>query len=284
MAPGQILDIVAALQVVAGYCYGDSTCGQRAVYEMGMTGIPIINVNNNCATGSTALYIARNFIAGGIAQCILALGFEKMQPGSLGSRFDDRENPCEKHFFQMAEIAGVGDAPPMPQMFGNAGKEHMKRHGTTKEHLVKIAWKNHKHSVNNPYSQFRYAYACVRACVRGARMSMSMIFFVGKGQGFVQESQAQQQPSFLANLSKINVCARAYTYIHAHAHANAHAHVHVHTRACMHTDTPRAYSEEENHKHTLTNPCLHFNPASPPAQYWHLDLNTRTSIWMLEPE
>lgn len=65
---------------------GDSTCGQRALYQCGMTGIPIYNVNNNCATGSTALFMANQFVAGGLSDCVLALGFEKMQRGSLSSQ------------------------------------------------------------------------------------------------------------------------------------------------------------------------------------------------------
>ena len=71
-------------QAYVGYVYGESTSGQRAVYELGMTGIPVVNVNNNCSTGSTALYLAARAIRGGLADCALALGFEKMQPGSLG--------------------------------------------------------------------------------------------------------------------------------------------------------------------------------------------------------
>jgi acetyl-CoA acyltransferase len=43
-------------QAYVGYVYGDSACGQTALYGVGMSGIPIINVNNYCATGSTALY------------------------------------------------------------------------------------------------------------------------------------------------------------------------------------------------------------------------------------
>ncbi|MCB0871677.1 MAG: lipid-transfer protein, partial [Solirubrobacterales bacterium] len=70
-------------QAHVGYVYGDSTCGQRAIYELGMTGIPITNVNNNCSTGSTALFLATQSVRGGLADCALALGFEKMQPGSL---------------------------------------------------------------------------------------------------------------------------------------------------------------------------------------------------------
>src|SRR5262245_33649249 len=74
-------------QVYAGYVFGDSTCGQRAAYEIGLTGIPVVNVNNNCSTGATALYLARQAVEGGIAECVLALGFEKMEKGALGSKW-----------------------------------------------------------------------------------------------------------------------------------------------------------------------------------------------------
>lgn len=89
-----------------GYVYGDSTCGQRALYEIGMTGRPIYNVNNNCATGSTALAMAKQIVQSGDADCVLALGFEKMERGSLTSKFLDRTNPLDKHVRVMADIAG----------------------------------------------------------------------------------------------------------------------------------------------------------------------------------
>ena len=146
-------------QACVGYCYGDSTCGQRAVYTLGLTGIPIYNVNNNCSTGSTALYMAKQFIEGGIADCVLALGFEKMEKGSLGVKFNDRTNPMDQQFMLMNELRGVGAAPIAPQFFGNAGREHMEKYGTTPEHFAKIGYKNHKHSVNNPYSQFKDEYS-----------------------------------------------------------------------------------------------------------------------------
>jgi len=145
-------------QAAVGYCYGDSTCGQRAVYSLGMTGIPIYNVNNNCATGSTALFMAKQFVEAGIADCALALGFEKMEKGSLGVKFQDRTNPMDKHFEMMVSLRNFAAAPPAPQFFGNAGREHMERYGTTAEQFAKIGWKNHKHSVNNPYSQFQTEY------------------------------------------------------------------------------------------------------------------------------
>ncbi|MCH6563352.1 MAG: lipid-transfer protein [Myxococcales bacterium] len=145
-------------QACVGYCFGDSTCGERAAYELGLTGIPIYNVNNNCATGSTALFMAKQFVEGGLSDCTLALGFEKMEKGSLGVKYTDRTNPMDKHFQLMVELRGFAKAPPAPQMFGNAGREHMERYGTTAEQFAKIGWKNHKHSVNNPYSQFQDEY------------------------------------------------------------------------------------------------------------------------------
>jgi sterol carrier protein 2 len=145
-------------QACIGYVYGDSTSGQRALYNVGLTGIPIYNVNNNCSTGSTALFMAKQFVEGGIANCVLALGFEKMERGSLGIKFTDRANPLEKHTNVMIKMRGFDKAPPAPQMFGNAGREHMEKYGTTKEQFAKIAQKNHKHSKNNPYSQFREEY------------------------------------------------------------------------------------------------------------------------------
>ncbi|XP_040026420.1 sterol carrier protein 2 [Gasterosteus aculeatus] len=147
-------------QACVGYVYGDSTCGQRAIYHgLGLTGIPIINVNNNCSTGSTALFMARQLVRGGLAECALALGFERMEKGSLSAKFMDRTNPMDKHMEVMINRYGMVAAPAAAQMFGNAGREHMEKYGTKPEHFAKIAWKNHKHSTNNPYSQFRDEYS-----------------------------------------------------------------------------------------------------------------------------
>jgi sterol carrier protein 2 len=146
-------------QAAVGYCYGDSTCGQRAFYELGHPGIPIYNVNNNCSTGSTALFMAKQFVEGGLAECTMALGFEKMEKGSLGIKYTDRTTPMDKHFGLMVEVRGFAKAPAAPQMFGNAGREHMEKYGTKPEQFAKIGWKNHKHSVNNPYSQFQDEYS-----------------------------------------------------------------------------------------------------------------------------
>ena len=145
-------------QGFVGYCSGDSTSGQRALYELGMTGIPIVNVNNNCSTGSTALYLGAQSIRGGLADCVLALGFEKMQPGALGGGAQDRESPLARHIKALAAIDEFA-LPPAPWMFGAAGREYMRTYGATAEHFAKIGYKNHKHSVNNPYAQFQTEYS-----------------------------------------------------------------------------------------------------------------------------
>lgn len=144
-------------QAAVGYVYGDSTRGQRAVYELGLTGIPVYNVNNNCSTGSTALYLAKQLVEGGLADCVLALGFEKMQKGALAIDAS-RGNPLQRHLETMVRLRGQADGPPAAQLFGNAGREHMERYGTRAESFARIALKNHRHSVENANSQFRQEY------------------------------------------------------------------------------------------------------------------------------
>lgn len=141
-------------QAFCGYVYGDSTCGQRAVYELGLTGIPVLNVNNNCSTGSSALFLARQAIEGGLAECVLALGFEKMERGALGSKFTDRENPMSMHAQVMLNEQGFTQAPPAAQMFGGAGREYRWQHGTKRETFGKIAEKARQHASRNPYALF----------------------------------------------------------------------------------------------------------------------------------
>lgn len=144
-------------QAYVGYVYGESTAGHRAIYGLGLTGIPVFNVNSNCSTGSSALFLAAQAIRGGLADCTLALGFEKMQPGSLGSTFNDRTQPMDRHIDLLAQISEVR-FPPAPWMFGAAGREHMQEHGSEPVHFAKIGEKNHRHSVNNPYAQFQDEY------------------------------------------------------------------------------------------------------------------------------
>ena len=141
-------------QAVVGYVYGESTSGERAMYELGLTGIPIYNVNNNCSTGSTALMLAKQLVEGGIAECVMAMGFEKMEKGALGAKYTDRQNPMDKHMGVMFKAQKFTNAPPTAQLFGGAGREHQEKYGTSNEAFAKIAVKNRQHALNNPRSIF----------------------------------------------------------------------------------------------------------------------------------
>lgn len=142
-------------QVYAGYVYGDSTAGQRAIYPLGLTGIPVVNVNNNCSTGSTALFLARQAVASGAADCVLALGFEQMRPGALGTIFEDRPSPFEEFDEVTDRLVDAARVPLALRYFGGAGLEHMKRFGTKLETFARVRAKASRHAVNNPLAIFR---------------------------------------------------------------------------------------------------------------------------------
>ncbi|MGM0347592.1 thiolase C-terminal domain-containing protein [Streptomyces sp. Adlamb9] len=148
-------------QVPVGYCFQPSTAGQRAVYELGLTGIPVYNLSNNCATGATALMLARQLVEGGAADCVLALGFEKMSRGSLGGGAgsgDLAASPVARHYGVMAARHGFARTPPTAQLFAAAARQHQERYGTTEAQLAAVAAKNHRHSAHNPCAQFRDVY------------------------------------------------------------------------------------------------------------------------------
>ena len=142
-------------QAYVGYVYGDSTAGQRALYEVGMTGLPIVNVNNNCSTGSTALFLARQAIASGAADCVLALGFEHMNPGALGAVFQDRPSPFDRFDQATEELVGHAEIPLALRYFGGAGLAHMQQYGTQMSTFAKIRAKASRHAAHNPLALFR---------------------------------------------------------------------------------------------------------------------------------
>jgi acetyl-CoA acetyltransferase len=142
-------------QVYAGYVYGDSTCGQRVVYEVGMTGIPVINVNNNCSTGSTALFLARQAIESGAIDCALAVGFEQMVPGALANVFSDRPPPMGKWVEQSQVLQPSPDTPAAPHLFGGAGIEYQNKYGTRDETFAKVSEKARRHALHNDRAIFR---------------------------------------------------------------------------------------------------------------------------------
>ncbi|WP_434926399.1 lipid-transfer protein [Shewanella sp. HL-SH2] len=138
-------------QAFGAYIYGDSTCAQHAFYDVIQNGIPIINVNNNCSSGSTALYLARQAVMSGEVECVLAFGFEEMQPGALGSNWQDRESP----FTRIAPVLSQFNAPDGPialRAFGAAGRHYMDKYNVTAELFAKVAVKSRRHAMNNPYA------------------------------------------------------------------------------------------------------------------------------------
>ena len=149
------LDYGDVEQAYAGYVYGDSTCGQRALYEVGMTGIPVVNVNNNCSTGSTALFLARQAVATGAVECALAVGFEQMSPGAIGEKFTDRPSPFDRFNDETAALVGMPDVPLALRYFGGAGLAHMRRYGTPLETFASIRAKASRHGARNPLALFR---------------------------------------------------------------------------------------------------------------------------------
>jgi len=155
------VDYAAVEQAYAGYINGMSTLGQQSLYGIGMTGIPVFNVHNNCSTGSTALYMAFNAVRTGQCDCVLALGFEKMQKGPLEEQMPGLEKIAE-------DTAKKKKAPIAARMFGDAGRDHMEKYGTNSDTFARIAVKNHLHSVNNPRSQYREA--CTLEEVKASRM------------------------------------------------------------------------------------------------------------------
>lgn len=151
------VDYKQVQQAYVGYVYGDSTCGQAVLYSLGTTGIPVVNVNNNCATGSSALYLAHQAVASGAAECVLALGFEQMQRGALESKWLDRPNPFARFDEVMHETQGEHEAPLAAQYFGGAGATYAERMDLAPDTFARIAVKARRHAANNPYAVFREA-------------------------------------------------------------------------------------------------------------------------------
>ncbi|MBE1296174.1 MAG: lipid-transfer protein [Rhodobacteraceae bacterium] len=145
----------AVQQAYAGYVYGDSTCGQAALYKVGMTGIPVMNVNNNCSTGSTALFMARQAVDSGAVDVALALGFEHMKPGALTSHWTDRPSPFDAFDAETDDLVGHPEIPLALRYFGGAGKSHVEKYGSTMLDLARIRAKASRHAVNNPLALFR---------------------------------------------------------------------------------------------------------------------------------
>lgn len=150
------VDYAKVQQAYVGYVYGDSTAGQAAIYGVGLTGIPVFNVNNNCSTGSSALFLARQAVESGMVECAIALGFEQMQPGALKGAWDDRPSPMTRFAEVMTEHQGFDPATPRAaQFFGGAGRDYMAQYGIRPDTFGRISVKARQHAARNPLALFR---------------------------------------------------------------------------------------------------------------------------------
>ena len=149
------LDYADMQQVYAGWAYGDTTSGQRALLDVGMSGVPVFNVNNACASGSSAVFLARQAVRGGAADCVLAFGFEQMPAGAMELFFADRDNVLSRHIAISDELLGDIDAPMTPKVFAAAGREHMEREDITVADYAAIAVKARRHAGANPRAIYR---------------------------------------------------------------------------------------------------------------------------------
>lgn len=142
-------------QAHAGYVYGDSCSGHLVVYQAGLTGIPVFNVNSNCSTGSSALYLARQAVSGGAVECALAVGFEQMTPGALSEHWPDRPSPLAPFTRVAKQHLGDSSAPLTLQLFGAAAREYVQKHGMDPAMLAEITVKARRHAAANPRALFR---------------------------------------------------------------------------------------------------------------------------------
>lgn len=150
------VDYADVQQAYAGYVYGDSTSGQKALYHVGVSGIPLVNVNNNCSSGSSALFLARQAVEAGIVDVALAFGFEQMSPGALPTVFNDRPDPLGDWKILSQDLQPADPAtPPAAHLFGGAGVEHAAKYGTRPETFAKISEKARRHAEHNERAIFR---------------------------------------------------------------------------------------------------------------------------------
>ncbi len=145
-------------QAVCGHVYQDSCAGQAALYRLDINGIPIFNVNNNCASGSSAFALAVQAVESGQVECVLAMGFEQMEPGALDVMFPGKTSPLAR--FEDAVAAKMGlteterETPPAICMFG-AQVDAMLELGVTEETLAAVAVKSRQHAARNENAIFR---------------------------------------------------------------------------------------------------------------------------------
>ena len=147
--------------------------GELALRDMGLQGLPVVNVENACASASTALHLAVNYVRAGAADIVLAVGAEKMYSADKARSFSAFDGAWDVHETvtgkeQLLRM-GRGIEPPAGSMsskpysvfmdiYAAMGRMHMREYGTTQRQFAAVSAKNHAHSVHNPLAQYRDAY------------------------------------------------------------------------------------------------------------------------------
>jgi acetyl-CoA acetyltransferase len=150
------VDYAVVQQAYVGFVIGDTTSGQQALYPLGLSGIPIVNVNNACSSGSTALFLARQAVESGSVEVALALGFEQMLAGPLASPYTDRPGVNGMLNAMVERTVGWDQKAPLAaQYFGNAGREYQQKYGIADSTFAMISVKSRRHAARNPFAVFR---------------------------------------------------------------------------------------------------------------------------------
>jgi acetyl-CoA acyltransferase len=140
--------------VFVGNAYGgimtgqESVRGQVVMREAGIVGVPIINVENACASGSTAFYLAHRAVASGQADLVLAVGTEKLFCGDTGKSLKALSTSCDLGVEGRMGVLFAG-------IYAMRVRTHMEKYGITQEQLALTSVKNHDHGALNPHAQYR---------------------------------------------------------------------------------------------------------------------------------
>jgi len=145
--------------------------GQVVLREYGIGGIPVVNVENACASASTALHLAWQAVAGGFQDCVLALGMEKLYHPDRAKSFAALAGAVDVELLAQLKEAlatmattkggggnGGGKGSLFMDVYAAAARQHMARYGTKVEHFAAIAAKNSRHGSLNPRAQYQQAH------------------------------------------------------------------------------------------------------------------------------
>ena len=173
--------------------------GQAIMRSVGQTGVPVVNVANACATGSTACREAYFSVASGAYDVAMGIGSEQMGKAGLLGGGRKKRDPAYA-------TEGVQGSNTMPSVFSQWGTDHMRKYGSSFEDFARVAYKNHKNSVHNPYAQYQKEYSLEE--VKNSRMiswpnTLLMCCPTGDGAGAVIYASKEKARQFGCKTVKV---------------------------------------------------------------------------------